>query len=297
MPFDHAVLLAPVIEGQPCGPALDEQVNYIEFRGLSNAAQRPNWARYMERAVALAQGSRDLRAWVWLTRASLCAHGAVGLAAGLRLIADGLERYWDVLPPQHADEDHPAERFMMRLSALTQLGATNLTCSLIDLRGHGRNFTDLQSDLDDMAAKVVPDALNRAAIGTIRAATAAISDLFARQFGAGRNPYLGFEVIMERLDAIEAKIAEPLAGQEAPDALPVRAVSAPGTVQSRDDVVRALDAVLQYYQQSEPSSPVPLLVERAKRLVSFSFMDAIKELAPGGLKELQAVAGTKPEKT
>jgi type VI secretion system protein ImpA len=56
-------------------------------------------------------------------------------------------------------------------------------------------------------------------------------------------------------------------------------------------VLRALDQVLEYYRAHEPSSPVPLLVKRAKRLVSMSFLDAIKDLAPTGLKELQAVAG------
>ena len=70
----------------------------------------------------------------------------------------------------------------------------------------------------------------------------------------------------------------------------------PGIIASRDDVVRALDRVLDYYRAHEPSSPVPLLVQRAKRLVPLSFLDAMRELAPAGLKELQAVAGTAEEK-
>jgi type VI secretion system protein ImpA len=54
--------------------------------------------------------------------------------------------------------------------------------------------------------------------------------------------------------------------------------------------------VLEYYKGNEPSSPVPLLVQRAKRLVPMSFVDAMKELAPAGLKELQAVSGHTDEK-
>jgi type VI secretion system protein ImpA len=67
-------------------------------------------------------------------------------------------------------------------------------------------------------------------------------------------------------------------------------------VTSRDDVVRALNLVLDYYKANEPSSPVPLLVQRAKRLVPMSFMEAIKDLAPAGLKEMQAVTGNTDEK-
>src|SRR5215207_8694434 len=87
MPFDCAVLLAPVSGDKPCGEALSEHALYEEFKNLVASPSRPDWARYLDRAVALAQTSRDLRAWVWLTRASLCQHGVPGLATGLRLMA------------------------------------------------------------------------------------------------------------------------------------------------------------------------------------------------------------------
>ena len=69
----------------------------------------------------------------------------------------------------------------------------------------------------------------------------------------------------------------------------------PGRSQQFPGVVAALDRVLDYYARHEPSSPVPLLVGRAKRLVSMSFFEAIKELAPSGLKELQTLAGSGDE--
>src|ERR1051326_6730346 len=40
-----------------------------------------------------------------------------------------------------------------------------------------------------------------------------------------------------------------------------------GGIQSRADVVKALDLISRYYVQNEPSSPVPLIIDRAKRLV------------------------------
>jgi type VI secretion system protein ImpA len=64
-----------------------------------------------------------------------------------------------------------------------------------------------------------------------------------------------------------------------------------GPIATREDVIRTLNLVLDYYVKNEPSSPVPLLIARARKLVSLSFLEAIRELAPGGLKELQMVAG------
>jgi type VI secretion system protein ImpA len=301
MPFDCAVLLAPVSGDKLCGEALDEHALYDDFRKLASSPSRPDWGRQLDRAMALSGASRDLRAWIWLTRASLCVDGVPGLAAGLKLMADGLDRYWEELPPQHADEPDPSERFMRRLSALTELGVTNYQCNLDQLQGHGRNLADLRADLDLMVAKAVPDAATRAAIDDARGAIDAMVRLFAERFGPGRDPQLGFEVVLDKLKAIEPKFRDApaaaggMADRRAPASVP-GAAPALGPVGTRDDVVRALDLVLEYYKSNEPSSPVPLLVQRAKRLVPMSFFDAMKELAPAGLKELQAVSGHTDEK-
>ena len=303
MPFDCAVLLAPLSGDKLCGEALDEHALYDDFRKLASSPSRPDWGRHLDRAMALSAASRDLRAWIWLTRASLCADGVPGLAAGLRLMADGLQSYWEELPPQHADEADPSERFMRRLSALTELGVTNYQCNLDQLQGHGRNLADLRADLDLMVAKAVPDAATRAAIDDARAAIGAMVRLFAERFGPARDPQLGFEVVLDKLKAIEPKFRDApaaaaaggMADRPASASVPA-AAQALGPVGTRDDVVRALDLVLDYYKSNEPSSPVPLLVGRAKRLVPMSFLDAMKELAPAGLKELQAVSGNTDEK-
>src|SRR3954447_13458240 len=97
MPFDHLALLAVASQERPCGEPLEANELSDAFKRLSTAASRPDWARFLDQAIELAGASRDLRAWVWLTRAALSAHGVQGLAAGLKLIAAGLDRYWDVL--------------------------------------------------------------------------------------------------------------------------------------------------------------------------------------------------------
>lgn len=70
-----------------------------------------------------------------------------------------------------------------------------------------------------------------------------------------------------------------------------RAAAISGEVTSRADVIRMLDKINKYYQQYEPSSPVPLLLERAKRLVPKNFFEIMEDLAPEGMAQLLVVSG------
>jgi type VI secretion system protein ImpA len=84
---------------------------------------------------------------------------------------------------------------------------------------------------------------------------------------------------------------EAAGGEMVPGATPSGALS--GEVRSRQDVVRALERILAYYAKHEPSSPVPLLVERCKRLVTMGFLDIIRDLAPDGVRQIEALSGQK----
>jgi type VI secretion system protein ImpA len=68
-------------------------------------------------------------------------------------------------------------------------------------------------------------------------------------------------------------------------------VSAPGEIRSHQDVLLALDRICQYYERVEPSSPVPLLLHRAKRLVSRNFVDILNDLSPDSLSQFKLIAG------
>ena len=64
-----------------------------------------------------------------------------------------------------------------------------------------------------------------------------------------------------------------------------------GRITSNQDVLKALDMIINHYEQSEPSSPVPLLIKRAKRLVGRSFVDIIRDLSPDAMSQVQVVSG------
>jgi type VI secretion system protein ImpA len=64
-----------------------------------------------------------------------------------------------------------------------------------------------------------------------------------------------------------------------------------GEIRSPEDVVSALEKICQYYERHEPSSPVPLLLRRAQRLVSKSFLEIIRDLSPEAKKQIENIGG------
>ena len=49
--------------------------------------------------------------------------------------------------------------------------------------------------------------------------------------------------------------------------------------------------IIEYYKKNEPSSPVPVLLRRAKALVGADFMTIIKDMAPNGVENVEVVGG------
>ncbi len=71
----------------------------------------------------------------------------------------------------------------------------------------------------------------------------------------------------------------------------IAAAKASGDISSRDDVIRALDRICDYYKRYEPSSPVPLFLNRAKRLASKSFLEILRDLTPDAVNQALAIGG------
>uniref|UniRef100_UPI003566A0C7 type VI secretion system protein TssA n=1 Tax=Puniceibacterium confluentis TaxID=1958944 RepID=UPI003566A0C7 len=83
--------------------------------------------------------------------------------------------------------------------------------------------------------------------------------------------------------------------QEAPAAR-VNGAAAPGTINSRGDVESALDRIIGFYERTEPSSPIPHLARRMRRMVAMDFIELMEEIAPSGLKEFRSAAGVEEPK-
>ena len=69
-----------------------------------------------------------------------------------------------------------------------------------------------------------------------------------------------------------------------------------GDINSRTDVERALDRIVAFYERTEPSSPIPHLARRMRRMVAMDFLQLMEEIAPSGLKEFRSIAGVEDER-
>jgi type VI secretion system protein ImpA len=159
-----------------------------------------------------------------------------------------------------------------------------------------------------LAAAVVRVVSFRAALDAALAHASRIEALVTGHVGTARTIDLGaltallrraqflIATSLSKLDVVDAHntVDAQVDGTPAfPSRAEVDAKAAPGNqVATRADVVATLDRVCDYYARHEPSSPVPLLLKRARGLVDKSFVDLLGELAPEGLAQLTQVIGT-----
>ncbi len=129
---------------------------------------------------------------------------------------------------------------------------------------------------------------------------AAIMSVFSERASEGQTPDVsGFRGV---LGNIQKRVQEYLAkrghGEAVEEGAAVTgteqkkgAISLSGNIQSAQEALLALDKVIQYFERHEPSSPVPLLLRRAQRLVSKSFLEVVKDFCPDGMSQVEMIGG------
>jgi type VI secretion system protein ImpA len=58
------------------------------------------------------------------------------------------------------------------------------------------------------------------------------------------------------------------------------------SVRNRADVVTAMDAIIRYYAENEPASPVPVMLKRVRGWVNKDFLEVMRDIAPAQSEEL-----------
>ena len=96
-------------------------------------------------------------------------------------------------------------------------------------------------------------------------------------------------LVAERLpeDVAEADAEDEGAAADGPSA----GRGAPGVIATRADAERQILTVIAWFRKNEPSSPVPALLERARSMISKSFLEIIDELGEGGISEARRALG------
>ena len=74
-----------------------------------------------------------------------------------------------------------------------------------------------------------------------------------------------------------------------------QASASSAAITSPRDVENAIDRITHYYNAYEPSSPVPILLARAKRLVGADFMTIVNDIAADGVHNVKLVGGITDE--
>ncbi|MES9939061.1 MAG: type VI secretion system protein TssA [Candidatus Thiodiazotropha sp. 6PLUC7] len=279
-------------------------------------AEEPDWRELKNKSLQVIGQSKDLRAAIHLTRALIHTDGFEGLSNGLALIKGYLENYWESVHPQLDPDDNndPTIRIntlinicdpFSYLSAINKIPVVASTVmgkfSYRDIQIASGSLQASESDQQELSLDQIDAAFRESAneenqntLNLINAASETVSAIEARLnelVGIDQSPDLS--ALVKLLKQISDEVAqrcglESITDSEAgsDDSSDAGAAqiqkSAPGTISSRDDVIKALERITQYYEKNEPSSPIPLLLDRAKRLVKMDFYEIVQDLAPGG---------------
>jgi type VI secretion system protein ImpA len=296
-----------------------------------SAAEEPDWKAVRDACLELFEQSKDLRVAVKLSLALVKLEGAVGLRDGLALLKGLLERYWAELYPKLDPEENndPLERVNILSSLSTPLGTfgdplrflqrlrqTPLAnsprmgwFSLADIAGdkitlpNGQEkpiasagqikaaFRDTKADELEGSGRAISDSI---------ALAKEIDGFLTATVGAGQAADMG--ALMAVLTEIQKNLAPympkipgqaEVQSEHAGDGA-LETASGSGAIQSRQDVVRVLDRICEYYARTEPSSPLPLLLRRAQRLAEMDFLQIVDELTPAMRAQLDPIVGARP---
>jgi type VI secretion system protein ImpA len=284
----------------------------------------PEWEAVQKQAVDLFPRTKDLRVAMHLTRALLNRGGFSGLGEGLALLRGLIERYWETLFPQLDPDDgnDPTIRLTTFAGLLDRPTLLALrSAPLVRTRAMSLSLRDIHGDGGPESKKADPGTVDgvfretelealQATHAALLASTEHLSaidaalDAAAGQ-GADFSPLVQIvrqatSIVGPRLAQRQAEAAGGAAestdgGETAGTSGPRAAFNPAGEIRSRDDVQRAIDQICSYYERYEPSSPLPLLLGRCKRLVTMSFSDIVKDMVPEALERVELITGKLPE--
>ena len=285
----------------------------------------PDWRAVLAQTQSLFERTRDLRIAVYWTRARLHLEGVATLPEGLRLMHGLLAGYWDELHPLPEDGDAYArvnalnamaslrgmlgdlrDSFVLDDRSVGELRGRDVEVALGSLDPRPGDVAYSRSTVEQMlreGAQAKPEL--REAPAQALARLAELQQLMRDRVGYASAPEL--EALVKTLTGLrdvmpgaagsgEGAVGEGSPGEadgEAPRRAGGRALS--GSIESRNDALRAIDMVCEYLERTEPTNPAQLLLRRARKLVNKNFVELVRELAPESLNEVARVMGLSAE--
>jgi len=328
MTIDGLDLDQPIQEGRPCGENLEDTQLMVAIDADQLFGQpvalNPDlpWPEIKARAVEALRKSKDLRLLTHLGAALLRTDGLLPFLETLGVASRWLDAHWaDVFPP--IDEDA-----IVRRNAISGFADPNAILDplrrapLVSSRQHGRfSFRDVeiaagqaqpaedetppdQRLIDSAFGSVTLDSLVALQQG-LTAALASLKSIDERMRSEGGTeaaPEL--DRLKTQLAKMDAAVRKQMAARPdaaglieaaGDDAAPAAGAMAVGAIRTRQDAVRAMEAVAEFFRQNEPSSPIPLLLDRAARLVSKNFLEVLADMAPDAVAQARAAGGLRKD--
>ena len=333
---DLEALLRPVSDDARCGPDLDaagdpayvelgvaaewKEAKYVGEQELS-AVVPPDWRKVKESASALLAVSKDLRIAKHYVAALAHTEGLPGFAAGVRLLRDLLDRYWDALHPalEGADDDW-RKNLVMELNAERGALGGLRGAPLAESRKIGRfTLRDVEvlagaappapnaaAPTQELLREALRDSDAAASAARLEACAQALSDVQAIKAVFGRHqPSLGVEFPqIEKLlrraqqlfnDALGVESAHDADAHDGGSHAQGNGEGPSGKLRTRADARRQLESVCEFLERTEPAHPAPLLIRRAARLLDLGFLDIIRDIAPEATGNIENLGGLKRE--
>lgn len=279
------------------------------------------WSRIREQALDDLGKSKDLRLLAYLGTALLRTDGLAAFNQTLTTASQWLERYWpQVYPP--LDEDALARRNALNCFADPMAVVDRVwRLPLVASRQHGRfSLRDIEIARGQVAPGPLEAKPDEAAIrlalkelpveemtsleASVAEAIAALNGIDTRMRGEG-GPEMApdFGPLLTQLAKLGKVYHDELASRTEADGAALGADGQPvagagftgGAINSRGEAIRALDAVADYFRRNEPSSPIPLFAERAKRLVAKDFLEVLADIVPDAVTSARMAGGLKNE--
>jgi type VI secretion system protein ImpA len=326
-------LLEPLTAEAPCGVDLEDTQllasfdTYRLFGSDVRLAADTDWRAIRDKSGEALQQSKDLRLLAHLSAALLHVQGLDAFCESLGVAEAWLRDHWDATFPR-VDEDAILRKNALacladRMAIVDALRRTPFVShrqlgsfSLRHLELATGQLPPTENDKDVPTQIQIEGAIEGTALEELQARSAAVQAGIAalRNITATMQTKSGFESspdfapLMAPLTRIDRILTEHLTHRTGAGEAPVSSDGsastagngadgpvAIGNIQSRQDAIRAIDAIAAYFRKNEPSSPIPLLLDRAKRLVSKSFLEVLEDIAPESLPQARAAGGIKAD--
>jgi type VI secretion system protein ImpA len=331
--LDEAAPSGENVELDPDFAALEQAAQGKPETQQGDPAVPPDWKEAESLATGLLRRTRDLRVLVYLATARLHRAGVVAFADTLTQIRDQIEARWDEVHPKLDPEDDldptwrknalrsladqarvlPALRNVIVASTREgQVSWRDIAVFVGQLPADPARPKLTEAAIRGSFAKTDPQRLTQVRDAVDRAGreAASIVSAFEAHAGAGSGPNLDalrklLQDMASGLRQFEPPRTEQPVADDAAVAVedmpePTGAAASGGNARAinavtrREDALYLLDLAAAYFRANEPSSPLPLLIDRARRLATMDFLDILRDLAPNGLEQAQMMAGSSP---